>query len=478
MENNKDKIFVGGDLSGIQKFIYNITSYKAAVSLRGRSAWLADYMNEVCDKLCKLLPASPQTEKIYCSGGKFFIITLDTDEVRNTIDSYQRKVEQELWEKHNGQLALSICYVPFSSTNNEDTVTTANVVDAPFTRLFDEVNALFALKKNRKFLSVIQTYYSDFFGEQKVGGKAKVCAVTGIEDTSCVEFGKDKDHTYYILPSVAKQIEKGLKLRDDDYKGETFESYANESYLGVLRMDVDNLGAKFRSLKTKHAYKQFSDRLDSFFGSKSHPKSTLKEIAAKYKGDLCIVYSGGDDIFVVGHWNRVIEFAAEVHTTFSDNFKSDGITLSGGIAIVKDKFPIAKAAELAGEVEEASKHFCNGKKNAFTMFGVTISWREYDDACKYKRRFVELCCPPYNMPRAILHRIMELNEIRKQGDQRYLWNTAYYLKRFAEGKNNAIKVFCLGEEGIENGLQKSLLDNRNYELIALACRWAELELRK
>lgn len=477
MENNKDKIFVGGDLSGIQKFIYNITSYKAAVSLRGRSAWLADYMNEVCDKLCKLLPASPQTEKIYCSGGKFFIITLDTDEVRNTIDSYQRKVEQELWEKHNGQLALSICYVPFSSTNNEDTVTTANVVDAPFTRLFDEVNALFALKKNRKFLSVIQNHHSDFFDKQMVGGKTKVCAITGIEDSSCVEFGKDKDNTYFILPSVAEQIKKGLELRDDDYKGETFESYANESYLGVLRMDVDNLGAKFRSLKTKHAYKQFSDRLDSFFGSKSHPKSTLKEIAAKYKGDLCIVYSGGDDIFVVGHWNRVIEFAAEVRAKFNDEFQKDGVTLSGGIAIVKVKFPIAKAAELAGDAEEASKHFNGGEKNAFTMLGVTVSWKEYiDDVYVYKKRFVELCSPPYNMPRSILHRIMELNEIRKQDDQRYLWNTAYFLKRFAEGKNNAIKDFCLGEK--DEGLQKKLLNNRNYELIALACRWAELELRQ
>lgn len=29
-------LFVGGDLSGIQKFLYNITSRKAAVSLKGR----------------------------------------------------------------------------------------------------------------------------------------------------------------------------------------------------------------------------------------------------------------------------------------------------------------------------------------------------------------------------------------------------------------------------------------------------------
>ena len=34
-----NKLFVGGDLSGIQKFLYNITSRHASVSLKGRSAF-------------------------------------------------------------------------------------------------------------------------------------------------------------------------------------------------------------------------------------------------------------------------------------------------------------------------------------------------------------------------------------------------------------------------------------------------------
>ena len=34
------QLFVGGDLSGIQKFLYNISSKKAAVSLKGRSCYL------------------------------------------------------------------------------------------------------------------------------------------------------------------------------------------------------------------------------------------------------------------------------------------------------------------------------------------------------------------------------------------------------------------------------------------------------
>ena len=46
-----DKLFVGGDLSGIQKYLYNISSHKAAVSLKGRSAKLSDYMNDWCEEI-------------------------------------------------------------------------------------------------------------------------------------------------------------------------------------------------------------------------------------------------------------------------------------------------------------------------------------------------------------------------------------------------------------------------------------------
>ena len=48
-----DLLFVGGDLSGIQKFIYNISSKRAMVSLKGRSTYLKTFTDEVCDEILK-----------------------------------------------------------------------------------------------------------------------------------------------------------------------------------------------------------------------------------------------------------------------------------------------------------------------------------------------------------------------------------------------------------------------------------------
>ncbi len=455
MENNKYKLFVGGDISGIQKFIYNISSKKAAASLKGRSAWLDKYLREVYDKILAIpgIKSSPLAKDIYCGGGKFYLIASDDESVKTRIEQIRQKEEEYLWNEHKGLLAINIALVPYQ----ED-----------FGLNFVKANEEFAKQKNRKFESLLRNKYDEFFEVQKVGGTPQVCAITGVEGKTVP---LDKDKEILVLPSVKEQVENGYEIRKRQGIKQDFEDYARDSYLGVLRMDVDGLGAAFRSRKTLEEYRTFSNRLTAFF------KEDLDNLwhTDDFHDWTDIIYAGGDDLFVVGRWNVVVDFAKLIHDEFSKIFP--GNTLSGGIAIVKKKFPIAKAAELAGDAEEASKHFGYDKekdeyaKNAFTMLGVTISWDEYEYVHNFKEQFIELC-NSYNMPRSILHHLMQLNEMRKRGEMSYLWNTAYFLKRFSDGKSENIKAFC------KDLKDNHLISSRKYELIALACRWAELETKK
>ena len=454
MENNKDKLFVGGDISGIQNFIYNITSRKAAVSLKGRSAWLNNYMKEVCDKILAVpeIKSSALTEKIYCGGGKFYLVVPDTPSIKSEIEKIKRSTVEYLWNEHYGQLGFNLAIVEYQDE---------------FSKNFDEASKQFAEQKNRKFETLLLEQYDKFFEVQKVGGKPQVCAITGIEGAT-ETIDDDDNKTIVVLKSVAKQIEEGLKKRKEQHITKNFNEFAKNSYLGILRMDVDNLGAAFRPpyCKTKEQYRQFSNGLTDFF------EKRLNQIwEDKYRDWTDIIYAGGDDLFIVGRWDIVIDFAAEIQNTFTTDPKLKGCTLSGGMAIVGAKFPISKAAEMAGEAEDASKHIGNGAKNAFTFLGVTVSWKdEFDYTKKYMKQFVDLC-ENDNMPRSIMHKLMTLNAMRKEGELRYVWNTAYFLKRFADGKTKAVQDFC-------KALQTELLDARKFELIALAARWAELKLRK
>ena len=124
----------------------------------------------------------------------------------------------------------------------------------------------------------------------------------------------------------------------------TFEKLAIQSEgidrLGVLRADVDNLGAAFTNgfvrereenvvdrnrYLTLSRFATLSRQLSMFF--KHHINGLLRGQTAleglSLKPDLAggrkkavIVYSGGDDMFIIGSWNDVIELAVDLRHAF------------------------------------------------------------------------------------------------------------------------------------------------------------------
>ncbi len=569
-ENVKPVILLGGDLSGIQKFIYNIASRKAAVSLKGRSFYLQLLIDSIIQRIISHENIKATLgHVVYSSGGKFYMLLPNTEKVKKTIDKLKVAIEEDLWEKHHGQLIVNIDFVPFAYNNKERKIDFENdkhetVTNQPIGELWKTLADKLTNQKNQKFKTLLNNNFGDLFEVQPVNKDAQVCAVTGIEDKCEVLDSKEEIKTY-VLPIVRQQAELGKTLKDADcilthlyneessylntrsksnitifsvsnylfdekelkkiddedlrqitsadtcrvrwinntsfldpnikgnnlsygfqfYGGneqakksknelKTFEELADDSYLGVLRMDVDNLGAIFiKGLpdedKSFSAYATLSFMLDYFF---SGYLNTIRK-RDNFLNDVNIIYSGGDDVFAVGKWNKLIEFAEAIRSDFGKFVGRDDISISGGIAIVGDKFPIAKAAEMAGDAESAAKKY-RPEKNAFNMFGETISWGdEFEFVKDYKNQFVELCDEKgENMPRSILHRIMTFADMKKRGEISYVWNTAYFLKRFSRGKSDTITSFC-------RNLSTELLEPpRNYELIALAARWAELELKK
>ncbi|MBR6926307.1 MAG: hypothetical protein IKH52_03750 [Bacteroidaceae bacterium] len=470
-----EKLFIGGDLSGIQKFLYNISSKKAAVSLKGRSAYLSDFMRGVYEELKNKLQGA--VEDIYCSGGKFYLQAADTEDNRLAIECMAREKAVELWKEHRGALGLSIRYVPFTE-NADGTLYVEGENHEKVGILWKTISELFYRDKQQRLKNHLVGNYSAFFEPFELEGSPKVCIVTGIESPDCRlrDFGDEKR---YVLPSVWEQIKKGEELRKSEGI-EEFETYAKDTYLGILRMDVDGLGKRFADpgFESIIAYKQFSDQLTNFF------EEELKTIQQKeYRKNLCLIYAGGDDVFAVGRWNKIIDFAERIHNEVNTRFAKDGLSISGGVVIVKPKYPIAKAAEKAGDAEEAAKHFHNGEKNAFSLFGRTVSWNgEFDVVKKYKDMFQNLV-KTNGLDRSLLHKVMLYASIAEKNIQRknegkpldysYYWHASYYLARFAKRneKNEKVKDLC------DKLRTRVMTDVRKLQLVALGARWAELLLR-
>jgi CRISPR-associated protein Csm1 len=147
--------------------------------------------------------------------------------------------------------------------------------------------------------------------------------------------------------------------------------------LGVLRADVDNLGKLFScgigEVKSLSRLATLSRMTDLFFSgwvneTLAHPP------AGKRYDRIYTVYSGGDDLCLVGPWDVLIDFTRYMAREFERYVAGNpNVTLSAAIAVTKPRFPIATSARKAGELLKAAK---NAGRDRFNLFGVIARWRD------------------------------------------------------------------------------------------------------
>lgn len=336
-----------------------------------------------------------------------------------------------------------------------------------------------------------------------------------------------------------------VPLSDDGKRPKYFHEMSgkeggNFKRLGVLRMDIDGLGNVFKDLKkegvtqpevlTFSCYSAISRHLDWFF--KGYLNTLWKQ--DKYRENTQIIYSGGDDLFILGKWDLIIQFAEEIRSEF-EKYTCGGLSLSGGVAVVNDKFPVMKASVFAANAEHLAKGHKwslvngsdneDGEKDSLTLFGKPLHWKtEYPFVKRLKDELLDHLITPVSglaLPKSILgklnlyYRMMQDYERRinkgEKANPRWIWIAVYDLSRFEQrlkGKNrDYIKKLNkkLGEASLEelkvirqklnenesfvkkmrnaiftNGSQNKKLVNSKYhylELLHIAVRWAELSLR-
>jgi CRISPR-associated protein Csm1 len=262
--------------------------------------------------------------------------------------------------------------------------------------------------------------------------------------------------------------------------------------IAILRMDVDNLGKAFihgfsDGSKTFSRYSALSRNLDFFFKGYIN-KIWLEE---KYKNHTFIIYSGGDDLFIVGKWDIIFDMAKRIYQDFRAwSCYNPNLTLSGGIAIVDEKYPIMKGAEEAGKAENLAKDFeyAGETKNALTLFGTPLSW--YGDlpiVVEYKNRVKQLLEVEKGLPKAFVSKIYAYNENATyiEGKLRplnILWMMAYDFGRMEKRIGNTEAKALLSEIKINvfanTYNNEPLVSTYHFlQLLQIAVRWAELELR-
>lgn len=105
--------------------------------------------------------------------------------------------------------------------------------------------------------------------------------------------------------------------------------------------------------------------------------------------NLYTTYAGGDDLFIVGAWNEVVELAETINERFVEYCAHNpAMHISGGIALCKGKYPIGHAAEEAGELLDEKAKKVDGK-NAIAFMGQGISWENWKAISKISNKLIK-----------------------------------------------------------------------------------------
>ena len=539
--NEKIYLFISGDISGIQDFIYTIPSKGALKTLRGRSLYIDLLLEEFIDEYLEQIGLS-RANVLYSGGGHFYILAPNIEDTKKAIDKLQAKMNRWLMENIGINLYLAIGTAECSANNLMKSEAQGNLFAIVNKKLKDDKTIRYS--KDKDFLEYIFNvekekdtakkecnichnlvdklwkYNSDeeiacefclnlyklgqdiltqdlvfVISEEKIDGGIKI-------------FGKDKDLYMYavniedidmfkgkILRIYSKNnlLENDLAIRlylaDYSAKNEndevmTFDDLAKSSCkidkgikrLGVLRLDVDDLGIAFSSgfvsdkdkiednlrYATLSRYADLSKDISMFFkvainkicagdltGCVDFEEKAFNilGIAKAPKRKVNIIYAGGDDLFLVGAWDEVLEVAIDINRAFKQ-FTNGKLTLSAGMAMFSPTYPISKMAEIAGLLVQMSKN--RKDKNSIALFGMETNlkangqleckhiytWADFEmKVCKEKMNYLlarlSFDGDKFNklsVGKSLIYRLMDLIQLTDE-DKLNIARFAYVLAR-------------------------------------------------
>jgi CRISPR-associated protein Csm1 len=459
--NDAKFILIGGDVSGVQKFIYSITSKGAVKGLRGRSFYLELLTESIAKYILRELNL-PIANLLYCGGGHFYILAPSV--VESDLERIRRVIAERLLEIHKGELYLVLDWLPLSANDFQK---------RQFGDAWESIGKKIAKKKKIKFAAILELH-DKIFGPMGEGGET--CDICGSEEKVKEEEGrricnfcksleglaKDIGKANYWVETWKKDIKRGdkekgswkdalskfgveyefwdsmnrdLKMGDANYisvyklndtnlsdiisgykdakysisfgfkflakntlyvqkevkdiEGKVYTSkeikefsdLANDSEgikrWAVLRADVDNLGKIFAEGlgedRTISRVSNLSTMLSLFF------RGWMEKICedGEYKDKVYAIYSGGDDLFVVGGWDKMPEIGKRIYDDFrAFTCRNLNISLSAGITIApSEKYPLYQVADLAGEALDKSKGL--EEKDGATFLDMPMKWNKF-----------------------------------------------------------------------------------------------------
>jgi hypothetical protein len=439
--------------SGIQDYIFDITARRAAARLRGRSARLGLVIDH-----CLLQLQSRFGSHIHVKRNAGSCLELESDDAEApAVAEYLKVLQHDLDAHTRAELDGQVWFSTATGTDSE----------AAYSKLgdqklkpgqgvlqtgtgWDEAAFTFRRKVDERWLEAnpeeARELSDAVLGSRLAHARHRLIRLTPAPKRDergaplpAHSLGLAEPLAYYAeADSGAPHGDLVIELVDEDGKatarlskqlaryapldekyhlvdlGEIAERSQGAAFLGVLKADLDNLGTTFGNDKVpEDRKKELSDKLERLFAGE------LENIIRSRYHDCYVVYSGGDDLFLLGPWGQLIRFinefrekvkesveAWERQTDLPSDPEHRPLTLSAGFRLAHPKSPIRYLAEEAEAALHAAKTHRDGKagepetqpditkgqephKNCISVFERILRWEELDKGIEWADRFVK-----------------------------------------------------------------------------------------
>ncbi len=366
---NAEKPFcmVAGDFSGIQKYIFAVarTSAKGvAKRLRARSFLVDATVSAVAHALTDKLNL-PRMNILMLTGGKFYILMPNNEHTQTILSDFTTFAEAHFFDSYKGEIAINLasyCFEEDGLKNYSQTLTSLLRVlskkkASPFASALTSNNgqswneSAFAIYDDLANKTICTSCYHALINaddetcvacedSKQLGGLLpKIKYIVYSKDAgdyrlfdnyyisvfadmpkNCRGYLVEQLNDFTINPAHAR-LPLSLRVManripiNDEGEVITFSELAEKSTgtkkLGILKADVDNLGYLFadglRHGKTHYGtiarVNTLSRMLEYFFSG------YVNELLSTQFTDIYSVFSGGDDLFVIGPWDKLPAFA-------------------------------------------------------------------------------------------------------------------------------------------------------------------------
>lgn len=537
-------LLVSGGLSGIQDFIFDIPSSRASKSLKGRSAYVQFAADACVRRLVDALDLR-EASVLYNGGGSFVLLAPACRAER--LEALRRELGAALlpeslslalgwaevaladlrerfgarWQAAHAamqrrkdrrfqELGVEV-FAPLRQRPRDDGA------DDPFARLTDRLSrsAGYVVRPTQLATDAREGSVERRLGyERRFVSEGEDAAATVFNRTDFVgsfqgfrflvkdlpRYTPELLERLYPTGELPEGTAAGTLIHFQDLARMAGERTGTEK-LGVLKMDVDDLGAIFGhglppTARTITGVGALSRSLKWFFEGYVNEilqNGAFPSIASsgstevEFRSQLYPVFSGGDDFLVVGAWDAVFEFARRVHDEFAAFVgHHPGITVSAALLVVDPKESVVRFAARAEERLERAK-LASPEKDRVSVFDSVLRWRDFTEAAALKEK-LEVLVKQRGESQNLLQRVQQSAD----GHARYqaaalegsfrperVWRLAYFLGRTTQKQNRA-EVDEIAERH-----QKLLLrafarreDAADPALFVVAGRWAELSARQ